>query len=734
MSTVVQEPHATDYDPQEHFGCYIFTPQAANGTRGPKRRRTSGSKPGKHKGKAAETKGLNVSDDTEQQCLFPQLFDEKESLEAVKLRWDSYHRLWVEQEKRTNNILASVNEKTLGEVSGFVRRATRELYDGKLPTAIILAGPNIASHGPLFCQLATRIQTNEHIGPVVLLSSKDATNLKGVLRKLIKDATQDVQGFDDEEDLGTSEKKLQSSTKFLNYDLQILQNWWKDHQDLKVTIAIQDTEAFDSGILSDLVLILSACLDRIPFVLLLGVATSIEIFHEKLPKSIIRLMRGEKFDVERAEECLAKIFNDATIGTKSVLRLGPLLSEFLLKRQRDHTQSIQAFVAALKYAYMSHFYANPLSILLAFLHDPSGLDEVLQSEHIEAVRNLSSFRRFVEGKLKENDTYEVRALLDDDKYLHSIIATSCAECQSYMQNLAQALEVLEVARSCMSNQSNRVTRHELYPKALLGELDGSPLIRELLLTIKKMNSTKLLTLLDKLISIDIPYLQDLLIPLRDEISDLIEDSENKNLNSEFDLSAADTMRATVVSKRVQLSEKRSTLTKEEEEYSRLIQEVHDVMERFLGMNLKGLDGVLLHEAFFYDLLSPHRDVFAPRSRFAIERALSRPHDYLGCGCCVDQNGTQNAVQSILPSMPPTSILYKLYLESGPLINTYDLWCAFYSIMSNNIEDGEGEEEGLDQQTAQALFYQGLAELKFLGFIKHSKKKTDHLAKLAWKGL
>ena len=35
---------------------------------------------------------------------------------------------------------------------------------------------------------------------------------------------------------------------------------------------------------------------------------------------------------------------------------------------------------------------------------------------------------------------------------------------------------------------------------------------------------------------------------------------------------------------------------------------------------------------------------------------------------------------------------------------------------------------------RALFYQGLAELGFLGFIKHSKKKTDHVAKLAWKGL
>lgn len=126
-------------------------------------------------------------------------------------------------------------------------------YDGKVPTALILVGPNIASHGPLFSQLATRIQTDDQVGPVVVLSSKDATNLKGVLRKLIKDATQEDQGFDDEEDPGIGRKP--QGTRLLNYDLQILQNWCQEpsHEGLKVTVVIQDTEAFDSNILSDLV-------------------------------------------------------------------------------------------------------------------------------------------------------------------------------------------------------------------------------------------------------------------------------------------------------------------------------------------------------------------------------------------------------------------------------------------------------------------------------------------------
>lgn len=126
----------------------------------------------------------------------------------------------------------------------------RGSYESKIPTALILAGPNIASHTPLFEQLASRIRDEDRTGPVVVLTSKDATNLKSTLKKLIKDATQQEEGMDDEDDEVTVGRK---GTKLLNYDLQILQNWCKLHEGQKIIIAVQDTEAFDSNVLSDLI-------------------------------------------------------------------------------------------------------------------------------------------------------------------------------------------------------------------------------------------------------------------------------------------------------------------------------------------------------------------------------------------------------------------------------------------------------------------------------------------------
>lgn len=81
---------------------------------------------------------------------------------------------------------------------------------------------------------------------------------------------------------------------------------------------------------------------------LFGVATSIEIFHEKLPRSAIRCLKGEKFDVERVEESLEKVFDDAVLRPHSALRLGSALCRQILERQKDHVQSVQAFISALK--------------------------------------------------------------------------------------------------------------------------------------------------------------------------------------------------------------------------------------------------------------------------------------------------------------------------------------------------------------------------------------------------
>lgn len=44
---------------------------------------------------------------------------------------------------------------------------------------------------------------------------------------------------------------------------------------------------------------------------------------------------------------------------------------------------------------------------------------------------------------------------------------------------------------------------------------------------------------------------------------------------------------------------------------------------------------------------------------------------------------------------------------------------------------DDKESGLDQKEIQARFISGVAELQFMGFIKPTNRKTDHVMRLTW---
>jgi len=89
-------------------------------------------------------------------------------------------------------------------------------------------------------------------------------------------------------------------------------------------------------------------MDRIPFTLLFGIATSVELFQERLPRAASRCLYGFRFDVEQTSSILERIFQSAVVNTKASLRLGSEVVASLMERQYDHVQSVQSFIVALK--------------------------------------------------------------------------------------------------------------------------------------------------------------------------------------------------------------------------------------------------------------------------------------------------------------------------------------------------------------------------------------------------
>lgn len=258
--------------------------------------------------------------------------------------------------------------------------------------------------------------------------------------------------------------------------------------------------------------------------------------------------------------------------------------------------------------------------------------------------------------------------------------------QTCLQDLLGGLDVLHKIQSSISDKPV-MKWSELYIRGMSANIADSIHIRDVLLSVRKMPSDRM---------------EEMLIKISDnsnlDMSAIISDLQAMTasidgvgpLRSEFDI-RHESLRTTIVAQKVELSKHKAALSKQDAAYSQLVSRINTTLQDFFSKYLINPKDLVFHEIFLFDLKSPCRDVFTPAPRYAVERALSAPHDYLDCDCCEPGAGRLSS------SQPATAILYQLYLESGALINIGDLWLAFYAIV------GPEQDEADETTEEQALY-------------------------------
>ncbi|KAI5210842.1 hypothetical protein E4T38_01930 [Aureobasidium subglaciale] len=661
-----------------------------------------------------------------------------EPLQGLQTSWplrrSLYQRLWAKQQARLKNLLLEINESTISQISTFVETTDPQPAPGRVSSAIILTGPSIASHALLFSQLSQRIgHTDQSVS--IPLTSALAPNLKTLLKNLISKGTSSSAQSDDEDEVDAV-RPTKKRMRLLNYDLQLLYDYVQEQNLSRVVVAFQDCEAFDGALLSDAIELLTRWQDRIPFVFFFGVATSIENFSVKLSKKATRCIQGQRFDVVKAESALEQVTEALYPLSESGsprLWLGPGICSATLRRQREHIQSLDAFVDSAQYAYLSHFYANALSI---FLDDSIKLADI-STEHLEALRNLPSFQQHMEMLLEDGEASAPRRLLDSDEYLLEYLKLQTTVGSESLETILSTVEIIVVLQR-RHYALHQQLKSNLLVDALAGQLRDSNFEKNLFMCLKKSNSEALLLTLEEMLPITSGDLHNTCSRLLKQLDKLqAQQTDGGALRSEQDVHNA-TLRTTVVAKKVELSKQKSTLTKGDAAYSEILNEFVEALKTHFDAVLIDPRALVFNEIFMYDLKSPHRDVFTPKPRGAIERALASPHDYLDCECCAPDVGTgeENTLASTQPS---TAILYQLYLEGGALMNIADLRTAFVTILGDDQDEvltrrHENLEAGHTDQRPSALFQRSLAELKYLGLVRGTRKKADHVMKISWKGV
>ncbi|KAF9781958.1 hypothetical protein IL306_012380 [Fusarium sp. DS 682] len=713
-----EEVNQNTYSQEDHQVAYIFDPEDDGTRQKPAKRR--------RRSKQAQDAVETVKDSS----AFVPLLNGAEKPEFVKLRERLFQDSWAKIEERIEGILKTSNLETLNEVSKFAKDAVTDSGD-RIPSAFIITGPNIASQDLLFQQLSETLQQTTS-SKFVGLRSSEASTLKATLKKIIRDVTAKVTTEEDD-DLQVGDGR--EGRRYLDYDLEALYAFIKPQNVEHVFVAFQDSEGFDSSLLSDLIILFkyvtaydnspspltlsSSWRPRIPFTLLFGIATSVELLQARLFKAACQQIYGAQFDVIQTSAILETVFKAAVATSDAPVVLGASLIRSMLDRQHDQVSGIQTFTMSLKYSYMCHFYANPLSVLE---HAAA-----LQPEHIEAIRHTDSFRETVEQAVESgilDNVQYAKDLLENDEFLVMQAQDSLAHRQVSVQDFLRSLLILGEA------EAQDIEFSRTYVEALDEGVSITKNSRAIE-SVQRMEVSELLDMLRKVISILQNGDFDLLLGPATKQTDLkfrdalirqlvnLEELQSKaqeqgiTLRSKYS-GQSKVMRTTVIAQRVQLSQDSAALTDEDKQLTQAVDEITELL--MTHVQFVRPSSLLLSESWLYDSRAPSRDVFVPRPRAVLERSLTRPHDYLSCTCCKPGDGETPA------TLPATALLYRLYTETGSLINVADLWAAFSALVS---------EEETDERKSLVMFYRALAELRALGFVKASKKKADHIAKLKW---
>ncbi|KPM39498.1 hypothetical protein AK830_g7090 [Neonectria ditissima] len=670
------------YKQEDHQVAYIFDPE----DKGPRQDRPSKRRRVSKQAAAAEESAKNAS-------AFTPLLNGAENPGFVQLRETAFHDSWAKIDDRIKAILRSSNQATLDQVSAFVTDSKTTGTD-QVPSAFVITGPNIASQDLLFEQMSETLQRSTP-SRFVRLRSSEASTLKATLKKIIRDVTSKISSNEDDEDDDLQVGDGRDGRRYLDYDLEALHAYIKPQNCEHVFVAFQDSEGFDSSLFSELIVLFHSWRPRIPFTLLFGIATSVELLQARLLKSACQLVYGAQFDVIQTAAILETVFKTAVAA------------------------------ADVPYAYMCHFYANPLSV---FVSTTSKALDALQPEHIEAIRNTASFRAHVEQSVENGapeDLLSAKSLLEDDEYLVAAMRQSIENRQEDTSDFLRALLIVR-ATGAQDDEFSRAYVDGMEEGVIISEQSS------VVDSVRRLDLPEVSTLVRRVVSIleegdadlgigpaiaksEYAEMRDALMRLMSEMEDLSVQVKDQDLTLRSKYSGQSrVMRTTVIAQRVQLSQDSATLTVEDKQFTDIVDAVTGLLTSHI--HAPSPMSALLSESWLYDSRTPSRDVFVPRPRTVLERSLTRPHDYLSCACC------KAGEEGIQASFPETALLYRLYLETGNLINVADLWSAFVTRIG-------GEEA--DERKTLVMFYRALAELRALGFVKASKKKADHIAKLKW---
>ncbi|CAH1117907.1 unnamed protein product [Phaedon cochleariae] len=657
--------------------------------------------------------------------------------------YQSYSSLWQNIEEKIENLNNAMFSSVLSRLVNFVK-SSHDFDVEEIPTAALLTGINMPDHAAQFKSLSNQIK--ESVTPhVACLHSQDCQNIKYLIENMIGQLVKEDESFSDEDSLSDSTR---THLKKSQLNLSVLQCWYENmYQEHSQTspkkqktknkkilvIIISDFESFNAEVLQKFILIASCYIRVLPFVFIFGIATSISTLHTSLPYKVSSKICVKVFNSQRSTCYLNEILENVFFSTSCPFQMGGKVFNLFIDIFLFYDLSVNNFIQNIKYAMAEHFsYGNAMALCSFNKKETSAIIAEFSHEDLENVRHLLSFRKLVESETYEN---QIRLLTDDD-YFANVLTEEIVKLQKYIRRLHIFLKCLLILVEDLPKAPLGQQLRDLYSVATAKNITNSPEYKECF----KLLGFQSMEELSKKLSKILDYLEDkILFKHENKMKDFYEqlesfvDSMNNFNMAEMEEAVVEIENNEQVAlkslDRKQFKEKLFGMTKSQNQplnrYEKLREKIITTLSQAFEEYLIEPKSFYFHEIFFFNNISIQSNIIGSH-RSAIHNALNDPQYYLQCDCCTIPNSSV-----IKHTMPDICIAYKLHLECGKIINLYDWLQAFLSIVDPiEIDD---ETKRIVSPELQARFTQCVAELEYLGFIKSTKRKADHVARLTWGG-
>ncbi|PNT07287.1 hypothetical protein POPTR_013G077200v4 [Populus trichocarpa] len=665
----------------------------------------------------------------------------------VSIRMEAFDDVWSKIKSTIKDVLRDVNTNVFNEIHHWVRESFNMITSFAIPTFPEATGsfPMVtdAASKQLFTGLVLTknmefvddLLTFEELGSYLKSQGCHVANLSSL-------------EFSVKNGIGGCLRSLLRQFLMVTVDaadVSILATWYREQGSCNypVVIIIEDMERCSGSVLSDFILMLSEWVLKIPVVLIMGVATTLDAPKSILQSNALHHLCPCKFILGTPPERMDAVVEAVLVKQCSGFGISHKVAVFMRNYFVSQDGTITSFIRALKIACAQHFFMEPLSFMLWFLlgddnlmlqGEKCGLSPELMLKH---ALNLPSYQSYGRNKIaKQHGETLVNGLAELKKLqcqwsIVILCLYEAGKCDkvTLLDLFCEALDPESFKSRAPDNgggleNDSGVSSSDCYKHQQYHTTRNSGFICQAVRKLRDLPAVQLRKLLKgwEKYTVNVPQIHDKVKKLLSEMK--FEDG--KSLGQ--DLST--------------ISKRHSSRKHLKIEDSKAVNEkAAKLLESMVRNYMQPLECVPFHEIVCFKNVNALQTALIGDPRRRIQVDLLDVRNIIRCSCCISSSN------SLLPSMHDSSIMYTLAQEHGDLINLHDWYQSFKSIvicLSNKGKHGSNYSPSLKKRKAttepakpseasiQARFCRAVTELQITGLLRMpSKRRPDYVQRVAF---